>query len=52
MTNSKPITKPSEPIGNIPRSVDLLESVVKGESEDPWLVTLVLGGGTFGNRGL
>ncbi len=30
-----PITIPTEPIGSIPRPVDLIERVAKGDSEDP-----------------
>jgi 5-methyltetrahydropteroyltriglutamate--homocysteine methyltransferase len=34
MANASRITIPTEPIGNIPRPVDLLERVAKGDSED------------------
>src|SRR4051812_31155539 len=35
MANPSAITVPAEPIGSIPRPVDLLERVAKGDSEDP-----------------
>ena len=34
------ITIPTEPIGSIPRPVDLIERVAKGDSEDPNLAPL------------
>jgi 5-methyltetrahydropteroyltriglutamate--homocysteine methyltransferase len=37
MGNASTITIPTEPIGSIPRPVDLLERVAKGDSEDPEL---------------
>src|SRR3984893_11608814 len=35
MVNPAPITIPTEPIGSIPRPVDLIERVSRGDSEDP-----------------
>src|SRR5882672_6718158 len=35
MAKSAPITIPTEPIGSIPRPVDLIERVARGDSEDP-----------------
>ena len=35
MAKSAPITIPTEPIGSIPRPVDLIERVAKGDREDP-----------------
>src|SRR3979411_1995968 len=35
MPEPTPITIPTEPIGSIPRPVDLIERVAKGDSEDP-----------------
>src|SRR3977135_2601012 len=35
MAKLAPITIPTEPIGSIPRPVDLIERVAKGDSEDP-----------------
>src|SRR2546422_580953 len=35
MAKPAPITIPTEPIGSIPRPVDLIERVAKGDSEDP-----------------
>jgi 5-methyltetrahydropteroyltriglutamate--homocysteine methyltransferase len=35
MANRVPITIPTEPIGSIPRPVDLIERVAQGDSEDP-----------------
>src|SRR3981081_4178343 len=35
MATFTPITIPTEPIGSIPRPIDLIERVVKGDSEDP-----------------
>jgi 5-methyltetrahydropteroyltriglutamate--homocysteine methyltransferase len=35
MAKPVPITIPTEPIGSIPRPVDLIERVAKGDSEDP-----------------
>jgi 5-methyltetrahydropteroyltriglutamate--homocysteine methyltransferase len=40
MTTSAPITIPTEPIGSIPRPLDLIERVAKGDSEDPDLAAL------------
>jgi len=37
MAKPPPITIPTEPIGSIPRPVDLIERVSRGESEDPTL---------------
>jgi 5-methyltetrahydropteroyltriglutamate--homocysteine methyltransferase len=37
MANPSAITIPTGPIGSIPRPVDLLERVAKGDSEDPEL---------------
>jgi hypothetical protein len=37
MAKSAPITIPTEPICNIPRPVDLIERVAKGDREDPSL---------------
>ena len=45
-TNSKVLAKagsisiPTEPIGSIPRPVDLIERVAKGDGEDPNLAPL------------
>ena len=35
MTKPAPITIPTEPIGSIPRPVDLIERVARGDIEDP-----------------
>jgi 5-methyltetrahydropteroyltriglutamate--homocysteine methyltransferase len=40
MTTPTPITIPTEPIGSIPRPLDLIERVAKGDSEDPELAPL------------
>src|ERR1700732_3775997 len=40
MATPAPITIPTEPIGSIPRPVDLIERVAKGDSEDPNLDSL------------
>jgi hypothetical protein len=40
MAKSAPITIPTEPIGSIPRPVDLIERVAKGDREDPSLAPL------------
>jgi methionine synthase II (cobalamin-independent) len=40
MAKSPPITIPTEPIGSIPRPADLIERVLRGESEDPNLAAL------------
>jgi 5-methyltetrahydropteroyltriglutamate--homocysteine methyltransferase len=40
MAKPAPITIPTEPIGSIPRPVDLIERVAKGDSEDPNLAPL------------
>ena len=38
MAKPASLTIPTEPIGSIPRPVDLIERVAKGDSEDPNLV--------------
>ena len=35
MARPGPATIPTEPIGSIPRPVDLTETIAKGDSEDP-----------------
>ena len=40
MAKLAPITIPTEPIGSIPRPVDLIERIAKGDSEDPNLTPL------------
>src|SRR6266704_2186151 len=40
MANSASITIPTEPIGSIPRPVELIDRVAKGDSEDPDLAPL------------
>ena len=40
MAKPIPITIPTEPIGSIPRPLDLIERVAKGDSEDPALASL------------
>jgi 5-methyltetrahydropteroyltriglutamate--homocysteine methyltransferase len=40
MAGPIPITIPTEPIGSIPRPVDLIERVARGDSEDPDLAPL------------
>src|SRR5207247_397613 len=40
MTKSIPLTIPTEPIGSIPRPVDLIERVAKADSEDHDLAPL------------
>jgi 5-methyltetrahydropteroyltriglutamate--homocysteine methyltransferase len=40
MVTPQPITIPTEPIGSIPRPVDLIERIAKGDSEDPNLASL------------
>jgi 5-methyltetrahydropteroyltriglutamate--homocysteine methyltransferase len=40
MVNSAPIKIPTEPIGSIPRPVDLIERIAKGDSEDSSLEPL------------
>src|SRR5437660_7694306 len=35
MTKIAPLTIPTEPIGSIPRPIDLIETVAKGDSDDP-----------------
>src|SRR5467141_1266283 len=40
MAKLAPITIPTEPIGSIPRPIDLIERVAKGDSEDPNLAPL------------
>jgi 5-methyltetrahydropteroyltriglutamate--homocysteine methyltransferase len=40
MAKPAPITIPTEPIGSIPRPVDLIERVSRGDSEDPNLAPL------------
>src|SRR5260370_19610039 len=37
MAQPAPITIPTEPIGSIPRPIDLIERVARGDSEDPVL---------------
>ena len=37
MAKSAPVTIPTEPIGSIPRPVDLIERIAKGDGEDPSL---------------
>jgi 5-methyltetrahydropteroyltriglutamate--homocysteine methyltransferase len=34
MARPGPVTIPTEPIGRIPRPVDLIETIAKGDSED------------------
>src|SRR3981189_1748670 len=40
MPKPVPITIPTEPIGSIPRPVDLIEKIAKSDSEDPNLAPL------------
>jgi 5-methyltetrahydropteroyltriglutamate--homocysteine methyltransferase len=40
MANRIPITIPTEPIGSIPRPIELIERVAQGDSEDPNLAPL------------
>jgi 5-methyltetrahydropteroyltriglutamate--homocysteine methyltransferase len=40
MAKPAPITIPTEPIGSIPRTADLIEKVAKGDSDDPNLAPL------------
>src|SRR6202165_998580 len=40
MAKPAPITIPTEPIGSIPRPLDLIEQVQRGDSEDPTLAPL------------
>src|SRR5712671_6538703 len=40
MARPAPVTIPTEPIGSIPRPVDLIERIAKGDSEDPGLDSL------------
>ncbi len=40
MAKPAPITIPTEPIGSIPRPVELIERVTRGDSEDPSLAPL------------
>ncbi len=40
MSKPAPITIPTEPIGGIPRPVDLIKRVAKGDSENPSLPAL------------
>ena len=40
MAKPAPITIPTEPIGSIPRPVDLIERIAKGDREDPSLAPL------------
>jgi hypothetical protein len=35
MARPGPVTIPTEPIGSIPRPVDLIETIAKGDSKDP-----------------
>jgi 5-methyltetrahydropteroyltriglutamate--homocysteine methyltransferase len=37
MAKSAPVTIPTEPIGSIPRPADLIETIAKGDSDDPRL---------------
>ena len=37
MATPAPVTIPTEPIGSIPRPVNLIERIAKGDSEDPCL---------------
>jgi hypothetical protein len=41
MAKSAPITIPTEPIGSIPRPVDMIERVAKGDREDPIVVSRI-----------
>jgi hypothetical protein len=41
MAKPTPVTIPTEPIGSIPRPVDLIERIAKGDSEDPGLDPLL-----------
>src|SRR5256885_5874489 len=40
MAKPASLTIPTEPIGSIPRPIDLIERVARGDSEDPDLVPL------------
>ncbi len=40
MAKPAPVAIPTEPIGSIPRPLDLIERVAKGDSEDPNLEPL------------
>src|ERR1700704_2688279 len=40
MATPAPITIPTEPIGSVPRPLDLIERVAKGDSDDPELAPL------------
>src|SRR5258708_34535917 len=40
MATAAPVTIPTEPIGSIPRPVDLIERIATGDSEDPRLDSL------------
>jgi hypothetical protein len=40
MATPTPTTVPTEPIGSIPRPIDLIEQVAKADSEDPDLAPL------------
>jgi hypothetical protein len=40
MATPTPTTVPTEPIGGIPRPIDLIERVAKADSEDPDLAPL------------
>jgi 5-methyltetrahydropteroyltriglutamate--homocysteine methyltransferase len=40
MAKPPPIAIPTEPIGSIPRPVDLIERVSRGDSEDPYLAPI------------
>ena len=40
MVKPRPITIPTEPIGRVPRPFDLIERVIKADSEDPKLAAL------------
>ena len=52
VTNPIPITNPSEPIGNIPGPVDLIERAGACESEETWLAAVLLGCVTLSHRDL
>jgi 5-methyltetrahydropteroyltriglutamate--homocysteine methyltransferase len=40
MAKAAPVTLPTEPIGSIPRPVDLIERIAKADGEDPSLEPL------------
>jgi len=35
MSKPAPVTIPTEPIGSVPRPVDLIETIANGDSQDP-----------------